>query len=137
MVIEQGMEAVTHEADDAVVGAADSFHAIAAPPGVFRTEGGHKKRHRKNRKSEEAFDWLKSVEVGGVAEAASSKFLTGNAPPTTATGAGMGPSASAGGSARPGLDVASQGPPQGAIPGALKPNPANRQTSLPENMNQK
>ena len=94
-VIEQGLETVTHQADDAIVGAADSVHAIAAPPGVFRTEGGHKKRHRKNRKSEEAFDWLKSVEVGGVVEAASSKFLTGAAPPpaAAASGAGMGPSA--------------------------------------------
>jgi len=93
-VIEQGMETVTHQVDDAIVGAADSVHAIAAPPGVFRTEGGHKKRHRKNRKSEEALDWLKSVEVGGVIEAASSKFLTGAAPSPAAavSGAGMGPS---------------------------------------------
>lgn len=137
VVIEQGMEAVTHKADDAIVGAADSVHAIAAPPGVFHTEGGHKKRHRKNRKSEEAFDWLKSVEIGGVAEAASSKFLTGNAPPTAATGAGIGLSVSTGGSARPSEDAERQDPSQGTIPGALKPNPANRQTSLPENMNQK
>jgi len=137
VVIEQGMEAVTHQADDAVVGAADSVHAIAAPPGVFRTEGGHKKRHRKNRKSEEAFDWLKSVEVGGVVEAASSKFLTGNAPPAAATGAGMGPSPAAA-AAAPATGAASgQDPSPGAIPGALKPYTVNRQTVLPENANQK
>jgi len=142
VIIEQGIESVTHRVDDAGTGAADSVHAVAAPPSVFRTVGertsGDKKRHRKNRKSEEALQWLKNIEVGGVAEAASSKFLTSPAPAAAGLGVGMGPSRSPTTTAP---DVAFDAAAQSAAPsaaaaavgvqGALKPYAANRQTPSP------
>ena len=92
IVIESGLDVVSHHSASV---AGDSVGAVAPadrsiPPEIFRVGGAggdedggpaaapanSNRRKRKSRRSgEEAMRWLGTVEVGGVAEAASSKFL--------------------------------------------------------------
>ena len=92
IAIESGLDVVSHHSASV---AGDSVGAVAPadrsiPPEIFRVGGAggdedggpaaapanSNRRKRKSRRSgEEAMRWLGTVEVGGVAEAASSKFL--------------------------------------------------------------